>query len=397
MRLNPRSTLNSQHSTSSTMLEKTLPTEYYTSDGDLREGTRPDLLPRVDLRGARRRTFRRPGECGSSRSWARACCSRARARAGSRRTTTSAATAGPASARWTGPPGNRTPLERAATAGSGAGTGAIRCPVSLLDLRSRRQAPRSAVSQPGSVPPRRGPLAARLRDRRVGRLLLPEPLARGAARPEPRAVPRRRSRNGCAAIRSTGCDRPAHRLRGPRELEGRRRELQRVLPLRGSSSRALRGRSGVPREGRRGPRLGAWHPSPRRRLHVHALRDADRAPFPGLSERGEDPAQGRAPLSEPVSLVSRGRARRGVPPRCRRRPTGRGSSATFSSTRRRWREPGFDPSDAVEFWDLINRQDWAICEEVQRGISSRVHRFGYYAPMEDQSLDIRRYVLERLG
>lgn len=59
--------------------------------------------------------------------------------------------------------------------------------------------------------------------------------------------------------------------------------------------------------------------------------------------------------------------------------------------------PGFDPSDAVDFWDLINRQDWAICEEVQRGVSSRVHRFGYYAPMEDQSLDIRRYVLERLG
>jgi len=60
-------------------------------------------------------------------------------------------------------------------------------------------------------------------------------------------------------------------------------------------------------------------------------------------------------------------------------------------------KPGFDPSDAVDFWDLINRQDWAICEEVQRGMSSRVHRFGYYAPMEDQSLDIRRYVLERLG
>ena len=61
------------------------------------------------------------------------------------------------------------------------------------------------------------------------------------------------------------------------------------------------------------------------------------------------------------------------------------------------RRPDFDPSDAVEFWDLINRQDWRICEEVQRGVSSRAHRFGYYAPMEDQSLDIRRYVLERLG
>jgi phenylpropionate dioxygenase-like ring-hydroxylating dioxygenase large terminal subunit len=58
---------------------------------------------------------------------------------------------------------------------------------------------------------------------------------------------------------------------------------------------------------------------------------------------------------------------------------------------------GFDPEDAVEFWDLINRQDWAICEEVQRGTSSRVHRHGYYAPMEDLSLDIRRYVTDRIG
>ena len=57
----------------------------------------------------------------------------------------------------------------------------------------------------------------------------------------------------------------------------------------------------------------------------------------------------------------------------------------------------FDPKDAVEFWDLINRQDWAICEEVQRGLRSRVHRFGYYAPMEDLSLDIRRYISDRLG
>jgi len=36
-------------------------------------------------------------------------------------------------------------------------------------------------------------------------------------------------------------------------------------------------------------------------------------------------------------------------------------------------------------------------ESVQRGIKSRVHHHGYYAPMEDYSLDIRRYVRERLG
>jgi Rieske 2Fe-2S family protein len=57
----------------------------------------------------------------------------------------------------------------------------------------------------------------------------------------------------------------------------------------------------------------------------------------------------------------------------------------------------FDASDTVAFWDLVNRQDWAICESVQQGISSRVHQLGYYAPMEDFNLDIRRYVLERIG
>ena len=56
----------------------------------------------------------------------------------------------------------------------------------------------------------------------------------------------------------------------------------------------------------------------------------------------------------------------------------------------------FDPSDCVDFWDLVNRQDWEICKRVQQGIRSRVHSFGYYAPMEDLSLDIRNYVLSRL-
>jgi Rieske 2Fe-2S family protein len=60
-------------------------------------------------------------------------------------------------------------------------------------------------------------------------------------------------------------------------------------------------------------------------------------------------------------------------------------------------KPDFDPSDAVDFWDLVNRQDWAICESVQRGMTSRMFQSGYYAPMESASLDIRRYVGERLS
>ena len=56
----------------------------------------------------------------------------------------------------------------------------------------------------------------------------------------------------------------------------------------------------------------------------------------------------------------------------------------------------FAPSDAVQLWDLVNRQDWAICESVQRGMSSRAYRQGWFAPMEDDSLDIRRWLLPRL-
>jgi Rieske 2Fe-2S family protein len=57
---------------------------------------------------------------------------------------------------------------------------------------------------------------------------------------------------------------------------------------------------------------------------------------------------------------------------------------------------GFDPADARELWDLVNRQDWAVCESVQRGMSSRAYRHGWFAPMEDESLDIRRWLLPRL-
>ena len=60
-------------------------------------------------------------------------------------------------------------------------------------------------------------------------------------------------------------------------------------------------------------------------------------------------------------------------------------------------QPAFDGSDAVTFWDTVNQQDWRICESVQRGMRNRVFEHGYYAPMEDYSLDIRRYVREKLA
>lgn len=59
-------------------------------------------------------------------------------------------------------------------------------------------------------------------------------------------------------------------------------------------------------------------------------------------------------------------------------------------------KPYFDPLDAVDFWDLVNKQDWVICESVQRGMASRVFESGFYGPMEDMNLDIRNYVRDRL-
>jgi Rieske 2Fe-2S family protein len=45
--------------------------------------------------------------------------------------------------------------------------------------------------------------------------------------------------------------------------------------------------------------------------------------------------------------------------------------------------PDFDPSDAIDFWDLTNRQDWAVCERQQIGTRSRAYVAGRYSLMED--------------
>jgi len=42
-----------------------------------------------------------------------------------------------------------------------------------------------------------------------------------------------------------------------------------------------------------------------------------------------------------------------------------------------------DPAYAVEFWDLVNGQDWRACESVQRGLASPHFRPGPFAPSED--------------
>jgi Rieske 2Fe-2S family protein len=42
----------------------------------------------------------------------------------------------------------------------------------------------------------------------------------------------------------------------------------------------------------------------------------------------------------------------------------------------------FNPGDAIDFWDLTNKQDWHMCELSQKGISSRAYEPGPYSSRE---------------
>jgi Rieske 2Fe-2S family protein len=120
-----------------------------------------------------------------------------------------------------------------------------------------------------------------------------------------------------------------------------------------------------------------------------------RRPFPGLSTDERERHKGE--LSYPnlfLSLACDHVAAFVLEPRSAERTD---ITCDFLFEQHEIDKPEFDPSDAVEFWDVVNRQDWSICESVQQGMSSRVHQFGYYSPMEDYALDIRRYVEDRVG
>ena len=48
------------------------------------------------------------------------------------------------------------------------------------------------------------------------------------------------------------------------------------------------------------------------------------------------------------------------------------------------REGGI-PEPVVEFWDLISKQDWGVCERAQTGVGSRAFTTGIY-PRQDRFL-----------
>jgi glycine betaine catabolism A len=58
---------------------------------------------------------------------------------------------------------------------------------------------------------------------------------------------------------------------------------------------------------------------------------------------------------------------------------------------------GFDPSEVVEFRDLVARQDWRVCELVQRGVSSRFYTEGWYPRQEKWIAAFNRRYLDVRG
>jgi glycine betaine catabolism A len=57
----------------------------------------------------------------------------------------------------------------------------------------------------------------------------------------------------------------------------------------------------------------------------------------------------------------------------------------------------FNPEDAIEFWDITNKQDWHMCELSQQGIASRAYEPGPYSSRESIPAAWDEYYLRALG
>ena len=52
---------------------------------------------------------------------------------------------------------------------------------------------------------------------------------------------------------------------------------------------------------------------------------------------------------------------------------------------------GFDPTDAIEFWDKVNREDWHVCELTQKGVRTAGYSAGRYSAEE---VDVHAFDLD---
>jgi Rieske 2Fe-2S family protein len=59
-------------------------------------------------------------------------------------------------------------------------------------------------------------------------------------------------------------------------------------------------------------------------------------------------------------------------------------------------KPGFDPTSAIEFWDVTNRQDWELSDLAQAGIASLGYRPGPFSNREELLHAFDQWLLERV-
>jgi phenylpropionate dioxygenase-like ring-hydroxylating dioxygenase large terminal subunit len=60
-------------------------------------------------------------------------------------------------------------------------------------------------------------------------------------------------------------------------------------------------------------------------------------------------------------------------------------------------DPGYNPDDAIQFWEMVNSQDWHVCELSQQGISSRAYEPGPYTARESIPAAWDEYYLRQMG
>jgi Rieske 2Fe-2S family protein len=60
------------------------------------------------------------------------------------------------------------------------------------------------------------------------------------------------------------------------------------------------------------------------------------------------------------------------------------------------RKPAFNPQDAIEFWDITNKQDWGLSDLAQQGIGSKGYQPGPYSNREELLFALDRFVLGRV-
>jgi Rieske 2Fe-2S family protein len=68
----------------------------------------------------------------------------------------------------------------------------------------------------------------------------------------------------------------------------------------------------------------------------------------------------------------------------------------FLFDREEMAKPGFDPSDAVDFWDLTNKQDWHACELAHLGVKSGGYDRGRLSSLEWMVHIFDNFVADRL-